>query len=138
MSDSNNIPSSFPSSDSEWKEKLDLDSYHVMRKQGTERPFSGKYNDYYEDGSYYCKGCKTELFLANSKFNGHCGWPSFDAEKNDAGIKKIMDKSHGMIRTEIVCGKCDSHLGHLFTDGPTETGYRYCVNSVSLIHEKDL
>ena len=117
----------------DWREILTDEEYRVMREAGTERPFSGIYNDHYEKGIYRCKGCNTELFDSTSKFDGHCGWPSFDAEIKKGIIEERLDKSHGMIRTEIVCSNCKSHLGHVFNDGPTGTGLRYCVNSVSLL-----
>lgn len=118
--------------DKDWKEKLNSEQYHVLRESGTERPFSGKYNAHYEKGKYVCAGCSTPLFSDEQKFDSGCGWPSFDGELEDANIIKIKDKSHGMIRTEIRCKTCDGHLGHLFDDGPTESGLRYCVNSLSL------
>jgi peptide-methionine (R)-S-oxide reductase len=120
-------------SEEEWKKQLTAEQYEVLRKKGTERPFTGKYNDHYEKGWYTCAGCGTELFSSAQKFNSHCGWPSFDNELGGGDrVKKVKDFSHGMIRTEIVCAKCGGHLGHLFDDGPTESGQRYCVNSLSL------
>ncbi|RXJ73597.1 peptide-methionine (R)-S-oxide reductase [Veronia nyctiphanis] len=124
-----------PSSD-EWKEKLTEEQYKVCRLGGTEAPFSGTllHND--EAGVYQCVCCHTALFTSDTKFNSGCGWPSFDASI-DGAIKYLKDSSHGMIRTEIRCANCDSHLGHVFDDGPTETGTRYCVNSISLGFEGD-
>ena len=119
-------------SDEEWRDRLDAESYRVMREAGTERPFSGKFNLHFDKGNYTCKGCGTVLFDSSSKFDSGCGWPSFDQEIQDGRIKEILDTTHGMVRTEIRCGTCDSHLGHVFNDGPTSTGLRYCVNSVSL------
>lgn len=119
-------------SEEAWREMLDEESYRVMRQSGTERPFSGKYNLFFEKGVYHCKGCGTALFDSRAKFESGCGWPSFDREVVKGTIKEVLDRSHGMIRTEIRCGKCDSHLGHVFPDGPTSTGTRYCVNSVCL------
>lgn len=119
--------------DAEWKKELNDEQYHVLREKGTERPGTGEYNQHSEKGVYTCAGCGTELFTSDQKFDSHCGWPSFD--NNIAGgdrVKQIKDFSHGMIRTEIVCAKCDGHLGHIFDDGPTSTGQRYCVNSLSL------
>src|SRR5687768_12815136 len=116
-------------SEQEWKKELSAEQYHVLREKGTERPFTGKYNDHYEKGWYTCAGCGTELFSSEQKFNSHCGWPSFDNELGGGDrIKKVKDFSHGMIRTEIVCANCGGHLGHLFDDGPTGSGQRYCVN----------
>ena len=124
--------------DEQWKKELSPEQYEVLRKKGTERPFTGAYNDHYEKGWYTCAGCGTELFSSEQKFNSHCGWPSFDNELGGGDrIKKVKDFSHGMIRTEIVCAKCGGHLGHLFDDGPTATGQRYCVNSLSLGFKPD-
>lgn len=123
--------------DEQWKKELTPEQYYVMREAGTERPFSGKYNMHFENGIYSCGGCGEALFSSESKFDGHCGWPSFDREIEEGKILEKLDKSHGMIRTEIVCAKCGSHLGHVFNDGPTETGLRYCVNSVSLDFEEE-
>lgn len=119
--------------DAEWKKILSPEQYYILREKGTERPGTGEYNHHNEAGIYACAGCGTELFTSEQKFDSHCGWPSFD--NNIAGgdrVKQIPDFSHGMIRTEIVCAKCNGHLGHIFDDGPTATGQRYCVNSLSL------
>jgi len=115
----------------DWKEELSPEVFHILREKGTERAFTGVYNEHYENGIYACAGCGTDLFESDSKFNSHCGWPAFDvalAEK----VKEERDISHGMVRTEIMCSNCDGHLGHVFPDGPTDTGLRYCVNSLSL------
>lgn len=116
----------------DWKSILDPETYFVTRQKGTERPFTGKYNDHFEKGDYHCVCCGSLLFNSESKFDSSCGWPSFDAQTSKEAVKFVLDKSHGMVRTEIVCSNCDSHLGHVFNDGPTETGLRYCVNSLSL------
>lgn len=118
--------------DKEWRELLSEEEYRVMRQAGTERPFTGEYNMHFEKGVYHCKGCGTPLFDHSSKFDAHCGWPSFDQEIEKGIIEERKDTTHGMIRTEIVCSNCGTHLGHVFPDGPTETGLRYCVNSISL------
>ncbi|QTV04822.1 peptide-methionine (R)-S-oxide reductase MsrB [Faecalibacter bovis] len=118
--------------DEEWKELLTPNQYIVLRQAGTERPFTGEYNMHFENGIYVCAGCGEELFDSTSKFDSHCGWPSFDQEIESGIILEVRDESHGMIRTEILCGNCGGHLGHVFDDGPTETGLRYCVNSLSL------
>mgnify|MGYP005648581937 CR=1 FL=1 len=116
----------------DWKNILDEETFYVTREKGTERPFTGKYNDHFEEGVYKCVCCDAVLFESQSKFDSSCGWPSFDSQINKEAVLTVLDKSHGMIRTEITCSNCDSHLGHVFNDGPTETGTRYCVNSVSL------
>ena len=120
----------------DWRKELSEEEYHVMREKGTERPFSGKFNAHFENGIYSCKGCGERLFDSSSKFDAGCGWPSFDQGIESGKIKEILDKSHGMIRTEIVCANCGSHLGHVFNDGPTKTQLRYCVNSISLDFKK--
>ncbi len=125
----NNFPKQ--ATEAYWKEKLSEKSYRILREKGTEPPFSGEYNLHFEKGSYQCKACNNPLFLSEQKFDSGCGWPSFD-DAIEGSIKTILDKSHGMIRTEIVCNDCGGHLGHVFNDGPTETGQRYCVNSLSV------
>ncbi len=122
-------------SNKDWSSILTPEEYSVMREKGTERPFSGTYYIHNDNGIFKCKGCNEELFSSSSKFDSGCGWPSFDEEIEKGKIKEILDKTHGMIRTEIVCANCDSHLGHVFNDGPTNTGLRYCVNSISLDFE---
>ena len=121
--------------ESEWKKILSPEQYKILREKGTELPFSGKYNSHFEDGIYLCAGCNTALFDSKSKFDSGCGWPSFDASISDK-VKYSSDKSMGMIRTEILCNSCNGHLGHVFNDGPTQTGTRYCVNSISLDFKK--
>ncbi|MBI1870951.1 MAG: peptide-methionine (R)-S-oxide reductase MsrB [Chlamydiae bacterium] len=121
-----------PKTEDEWKKILTPEQYDVLRQKGTEKPFSGKYNLHFEKGKYVCAACGYELFDSERKFESHCGWPSFDQEIAEGRIKEVKDSSHGMVRTEILCGRCGSHLGHVFEDGPTKTGLRYCVNSVSL------
>ncbi len=115
----------------EWKASLTEEQYRVLRQKGTERPFTGSYNVHSEEGTYTCMGCRTPLFISDAKFDSGCGWPSFDTAI-DGSIEYIKDTSHGMIRTEILCANCGSHIGHVFDDGPTETRQRYCVNSVSI------
>ena len=116
----------------EWKKKLSPDQYYVIREKGTERPFTGKLLMNKEKGIYKCAACGNELFTDDMKFDSHCGWPSFDREIAGGKIKVHEDHTHGMRRVEITCAKCGGHLGHVFEDGPTETGPRYCVNSLSL------
>ena len=117
--------------ETEWKEQLGDKKFHILREKGTEYPHSGEYNLHYENGSYVCAGCQEPLFESNSKFDAHCGWPSFD-ESIPGKVKYIKDVTHGMARTEIVCANCGGHLGHVFNDGPTKTSQRYCVNSLSI------
>ena len=117
--------------DKDWKEQLSPEVYHVLREKGTERAFSGKYNNHFDKGTYICAGCSIALFESSSKFNSHCGWPSFD-ESLEGKVETKKDFSHGMVRVEILCSNCGGHLGHIFPDGPTNTGMRYCVNSLSL------
>lgn len=121
----------------EWKSQLTGEQYYVLREKGTERAFTGKFYKHAEKGVYVCAACGNELFTSDMKFDAHCGWPSFDKEIAGGKVKTQVDTTHGMIRTEIMCAKCGSHLGHLFDDGPTETGMRYCVNSVSLDFKGD-
>ena len=123
-------------SDSYWTKKLTKKEFNVLRNKGTEKPFSGKFNLHKEKGVYLCGACHIPLFTSIQKFDSGCGWPSFDDANKDA-VEFILDKSHGMIRTEVVCSNCGGHLGHLFNDGPTETGQRYCINSVSLDFQKE-
>lgn len=115
----------------DWKEKLSEKEYHVLREKGTEPPHSGKYNTHFEDGKYYCNGCGALLFDSKSKFESNCGWPSFDSSVEGA-IEYKKDTTFGMVRIEILCSNCGGHIGHIFDDGPTETGKRYCVNSLSI------
>ena len=123
-------------SEEDWKKQLTPEQYRVLREKGTERPFTGQYWDCDEAGVYRCAGCGAALFNSDAKFDAGCGWPSFDAPASPGAVDMAEDRSHGMRRTEILCRKCGGHLGHVFDDGPTRTGLRYCVNSLSLDLEK--
>lgn len=124
-------------SDDDWRATLDKESYHILREQGTEPPFSGKYTDETADGVYQCKGCGQALFLSEHKYHSGCGWPSFDAPI-DGALTTTLDTSRGMRRIEVRCQRCDGHLGHVFADGPKETtGMRYCINSRALDLDKN-
>ena len=116
----------------EWKKELSPNEYRVLREKGTEAPFNGKFYLNNDKGIYVCRACGNELFSSEMKFDSGCGWPSFDREIEGGKILIQKDTTHGMIRNEIVCARCKSHLGHIFDDGPTESGMRYCVNSISL------
>lgn len=120
----------------QWKSILSNESYQVTRESGTERPFTGKYWNFDQDGTYKCICCSEPLFESDTKFDAGCGWPSFFLPINTKSIKEIEDNSFGMSRTEVKCSKCDAHLGHVFNDGPEPSGLRYCINSVSIDFEE--
>jgi peptide-methionine (R)-S-oxide reductase len=119
-------------SEAEWRELLSADEFAILRKKGTERAFSGEYNDTKTEGTYLCRGCGQPLFESGSKFDSGSGWPSFYAPRETEAVITEDDSSHGMRRTEVMCSACDAHLGHVFPDGPQPTGLRYCMNSLSL------
>jgi peptide-methionine (R)-S-oxide reductase len=116
----------------DWKSRLSREEFDIMRLAGTERAFSGEYWDFFEKGAYKCRGCGLDLFESDAKFDSHCGWPSFDRGVAKDAIVEIEDNTHGMRRVEVRCRRCDAHLGHIFDDGPTATGMRYCINSPSI------
>lgn len=127
-----NLKNNTTMTNDEWKNKLTPEEYYILREKGTEMPFSGKYNNFFEKGYYVCAACGNKLFNSDTKFDSSCGWPSFD-QAIEGSVKYTKDTSHGMIRVEVTCANCDGHLGHVFEDGPRETtGTRYCMNSVAM------
>jgi len=124
-------------SEAEWKKQLTPNQYYVARQKGTEPPFTGEYESTETPGTYKCVCCGQPLFRSEAKFHSGCGWPSFTAPLAGQAVEEHNDASHGMMRTEVTCSRCEAHLGHVFEDGPGPTGLRYCINSVSLQLDKD-
>lgn len=119
--------------EAEWQELLTPEQFRVLRQKGTEYAFTGEYDDFFQTGTYQCAGCETPLFHAEGKYNSGCGWPAFSEAIENEAVDKHLDKSHGMIRTEVTCATCDGHLGHIFNDGPAARGgFRFCINSIAL------
>ena len=123
--------------DAEWQKELTPEQYRILRQKGTERAFTGEYDEFFEPGAYLCAACGNELFGSDAKYNSGCGWPAFSQPAEKDGVEYTKDASHGMTRIEVTCSRCGGHLGHVFNDGPQPTGQRYCINSAALTFKKE-
>jgi len=132
-----NMDDPLEKSDEEWRRILGPEAFEVCRRKGTERPFTGRYWNFWEPGAYRCACCGNELFSSETKFDAGCGWPSFREALSPGAVTLTPDLSHGMRRTEVTCSRCGAHLGHVFDDGPGPSGTRYCINSLSVRHESE-